>query len=240
VGEPDSIEEARKYLGRFGLSGDLALRPIRTLRCPCTRRGCRPPGPASRVNKARLFAWKSGLTSAAVISSGLTSQAEAPCSFTTSPRTKRFTRVLTKRLTRVLTKRLTRVLTKRLTRVLTKRLTRVLTKRLTQVLTKRLTRVLTKRFTRVLKLLTRLSAGVHGEQRGAEVAAGVCGAGVAAAAHPAARRAHKPLYSPSPPLLTHKKPSCCCSTSPPTTAPPLPHPPMPDPPLKLAKRCKRT
>jgi ATPase subunit of ABC transporter with duplicated ATPase domains len=31
VGEPDSMEEARKYLGRFGLSGDLALRPIRTL-----------------------------------------------------------------------------------------------------------------------------------------------------------------------------------------------------------------
>eukprot|EP00960_Hanusia_phi_P032307 749795-Hanusia_phi.AAC.14 len=31
VGEPDSVEEARKYLGRFGLSGDLATRPIKTL-----------------------------------------------------------------------------------------------------------------------------------------------------------------------------------------------------------------
>jgi ATPase subunit of ABC transporter with duplicated ATPase domains len=31
VGEPDSMEEARKYLGRFGLSGDLATRPIKTL-----------------------------------------------------------------------------------------------------------------------------------------------------------------------------------------------------------------
>ena len=31
AGESDSVEEARKYLGRFGLSGDLATRPIKTL-----------------------------------------------------------------------------------------------------------------------------------------------------------------------------------------------------------------
>lgn len=31
VQEQDSVEEARKYLGRFGLSGDLATRPLKTL-----------------------------------------------------------------------------------------------------------------------------------------------------------------------------------------------------------------